>query len=349
MLLKSLTVSNFRNFAQSTFYFHPFLTLVVGKNSIGKTNLLEAVYCSQHGGGFRESRALELMRTNQLQGYVEATLVEESNKEILRIYMTRTQDLVTKQYQVNKVKKKQFTYQPFCQPTVIFSPAMLYVIDGEPEKRRVFFDRIISQLDIEYKKILSSYEQTLRKRNKILQQTDQIDKLKDLLFFWDETLVKQAAYLHKKRAEIINFFNSKSSLDGKNFSIDYKQNILTHETLALNFEKQFYLKKTIVGPHRDEYLFYTVKDGNKESVHAYGSRSEQRLTLFWLLLCEIELIYEQTKKRPLLLLDDIFSELDLINKTYVLKLIHQYQTILTSADSTLTNFIDIPHSIITLP
>jgi len=349
MLLKSLSVSNFRNFVESTYQFHPFLTLVVGENSVGKTNLLEAIYFTQHGSGFRESKSQELIRTRQLQGYAESILSDEKTTDKLRIFLTLKDTVVAKQYMVNKVKKMQFTYRPFTQPTVIFSPAMLYVIDGEPERRRTFFDRILSQLDIEYKKTLLHYEQALRRRNKVLQQEENVEKLESALIFWDETLVKQARYIHKKRTELIDYFNSKSTLDEKTFSIQYKPNILTHETLLSSFQKQLYVRKTVVGPHRDEYVFFIKKDDELESIHAFGSRSEQRLTLFWLLLCEIELIFEKTKKRPILLLDDIFSELDIINKAYVLKLIQNYQTILTSADPTLIDIIEIPHSLITLP
>lgn len=348
MILKKLAVKSFRNFEDAAFYFNPFLSIIVGKNSVGKTNLLESIYFITTGSGFRESRQDELVMSGKNKCEVEAEFGFDEEKLQFRIIIDTTRPH-PKIYQVNKVKKRQFDYLAATAKVSIFSPSFLYVIDGTPSERRDFFDRTLGSLDLEYKKRLTNYESGLRRRNKILEGAEDKDLLSKELDFWDDYLIKQGHYLVSKRHEFANYLNHNKHLDSKSFQLHYIPNELSKERFGESFEKQWFVRKTLIGPHRDEYEIFIEYDTKEvQNIHKFGSRSEQRLALLWLLLNEIKLLQETYKQRPLLLLDDIFSELDVTNKSLVLNLIKEYQTVITTTDPFIEELIHMPHSIITL-
>lgn len=338
---------NFRNFTKSVFYFNPFLTVVIGKNSVGKTNLLEAVYFSSKGQGFREEREEELISYNQSNAAVEAVIAEEGENTLLKIHLQKNKTIL-KKFFVNKVKKKSYQYLNQTFPAVIFSPGLMTVIEGEPAERRRYFDNLIGVFDFEYKKRLINFKKGLQRRNKILEIEKEVEKLKQELVFWDDYLIKQANYLVERRQEVVDFLNQHPKLDSKIFTIKYIRSELSPESLDKTFERQLIIKKTLVGPQRDDFeIFIDTRSGEK-NIHRFGSRSEQRLALFWLVLNEVGLYNVKIKKRPVLLLDDIFSELDEVNRKLIFKLIKKQQTIVTTTQSEILNFIDIPHTIIHL-
>lgn len=349
MILKKISLSGFRNFENSSFDFSPLLTIIIGKNSVGKTNLLEAIFFICRGRGFREDRQEELIRSGKTKTEVEAFFTKDEDEKLQFRVSLNSAETVNKIYQLNKIKKRAADYLRDASAVVIFSPSFMYLIDSTQAHRREFFDQVISLIDPEYKKNLINYETGLRKRNKILESARDIDKLPAELSFWDDYLIKEADYIVKKRDELAEFLNSHKSLESKIFSITYTKNIISHHTLAENFKRQFYLKKTIVGPQRDTYEIY-LKDGSEEkNIHKFGSRSEQRLALFWIVVNEIKLYEDALNRRPMVLLDDIFSELDLTNKALVLKLIKNYQTVVTTTEHEILSLIgDIPHTIINL-
>jgi len=320
----------------------------MGKNSVGKTNLLEGVYFSLKGRGFREKKEEELIGYDEIKTYVQAELLEEKEKKQFKITIEKNDGGVVRNYFINKIRKKNHQYLLESLPVVIFSPSFIYVIEGEPAERRSYFDIILVVFDIEYRARLINYESALRKRNKILEFAKNIEKLKEELRFWDGYLIEQASYITKKRQELADFFNQYKKLDNKSFRLDYLKNELSKENLDRTFKKQLILKKTLVGPQRDDFVINILSSGDFKNIHKFGSRSEQRLALFWLVLNEINLYQEKLNKRPLLLLDDIFSELDITNKALVLKLIRKYQTIITTTQSDILNLIDMPHTIINL-
>lgn len=348
MLLKQIAVKNFRNFINNIFYFNPFLTIILGKNSVGKTNLLEAIYFSSLGRGFREEKEEELINYGKEKAEVLTQMLKEKEKTELRIIIEKKNQGVIKTYFVNKIKKKAFQYLSESQPAVIFSPSLIEIIEGEPENRRKYFDKIIARFDWEYKRRLINFENGLRKRNKILEKEKEKEKLKEELEFWDDYLIDQGSYLTKKREELVNFLNQHSRLDKKIFIINYLKNELTEKALKETFEKQLILKKTLVGPQRDDFEILLKEESGFKNLQKFGSRGEQRLALFWLILNEVNLYQEKLKKKPIILLDDIFSELDKDNKSLVLRLIKKYQTVVTSSQPEILDLIEVPHSIIAL-
>lgn len=322
-----MTVNHFRNFKQSIFLFNPFLTIVAGRNSVGKTNLLEALFFGLRGHGFREEKDRELIHTKAFTATVALESKEGNESNTQKIILSST-PTITKQCLFNKIKKRLHEYSVHSMPAIVFSPSFLYVIDGQMHERRVFFDRMINHMSKTYKRRLGFYEQALRKRNKLLEKIADVDRLKEQLVFWDDYLIQEAHYISEKRKEIIDFLNKYPLLDHTHFKIIYHKNEISKKTLLDTFEKQRLIRKTLVGPQRDIYELYI--DG--KNVHKYGSRSEQRLTLFWIVMNEMRVYEEKLKQKSVVLLDDIFSELDIKNKSLVIDIVKNHQTIISTID-----------------
>lgn len=322
-----MTVNHFRNFKQSTFLFNPFLTIVAGRNSVGKTNLLEALFFGLRGHGFREEKEVELIHTETQIATVELERSDRDGSNTQKIILSSI-PAVAKQCFFNKVKKRLHEYATQSMPAVVFSPSFLYVIDGQMHERRVFFDRMISNISKTYKRRLGFYEQALRKRNKLLEKITDEYRLKEQLTFWDTYLIQEASYITEKRTEVGEFLNQNPLLDHTHFKIMYHKNEISKKSLADTFEKQRLVRKTLVGPQRDIYELYI--DG--KNVHKYGSRSEQRLTLFWIVMNEMRIYEEKLKQKSVVLLDDIFSELDITNKSLVIDIVKNHQTIISTID-----------------
>lgn len=355
MLLKEIKLTNFRSFSNTIFLFDPHLTIILGNNSVGKTNLLEAIYCLSKGHGFREKQEEELLKHDETTANIQSMFIDNNkNKTNFRVHLSN-QSSFLKACFIDKIKKRAFDYALLTTPVVIFSPNMLYIIDGEIAERREFFDGILSLIDKEYKKRLTNYMNSLKRRNKLLEKVTDIGLLKDQLVFWDSYLIKEASYITKKRDELVTFLNTHSTVHDKSFSITYLKNEISEKTLNDSFQKQLYIHRTVVGPQRDSYEIYITNPASTpqtksftKNVHRYGSRSEQRLALFWIVLCEIQLYETILQKKPLILLDDIFSELDESNKSLILSLIKDYQTVVTTTEIKIAELSQEAHSVIPL-
>ena len=347
MLLKQIILSNFRNFANEKFVFNPFLTIIIGENARGKTNLLESIYLISHGEGFRESREDELIKFEQSSSEVQAVFASGDENFLFQMMIKRTDVGVNKIFSLNKARKKYFQYQKETAKTVLFSPEQIEIMLGPPEKRRRYFDNLLSSFDIVYKKRLTNYENALRKRNKILGSYHNEKDLYEELTFWNAYLTEQASYLIQKRQQYVDFLNQHKRIDSKEFSIEYRKNEFNQKRLEENFELEKRYRKTVIGPQKDDFQI-SQKNESLKNLHHYGSRSEQRLAVIWLKFNEIKYFEEMFESKPLLLLDDIFSELDVKNKKLVIDLVKKYQTIITTTEVELLELADVPKSIITL-
>lgn len=347
MIIKSIRLIHFRNFDGKTFELHPALTIIIGENARGKTNLLEGIFLSIYGLGFRESKEDELIQWHQNQAIVETVWSEKEEKGVFQVAIENKSGKIEKKFFVNKTKKSHYLYFQYQTRAVLFAPEHIEIITGAPDKRREYFNKLIFAFDQEYKKRLHNYDQALYKRNKILEHHSDESALKGELSFWDNYLEEQARYITNKRQEYINFLNDHRSIDGKSFRIEYLKNELTGNRLKEVFNDEKRMRRTLVGPQKDDFQLYLENDEAK-SLHHFGSRSEQRLGVFWLKLNEIRYLEEFFKKLPVLLLDDVFSELDIKNKKVILNLIGQYQTILTTTEKELLDLTNLPKSTISL-
>jgi len=338
MILKSISFHNFRNFDKKQYKINPYLTTIFGDNALGKTNLLEGIYFILKGEGFRESKEEQLIIFNEKNGYVDAKIEDKKNKDIsnLRIDLTVNDFGLSKTYFLEKTKKGRHSYLKNLIPVVLFSPEQIEVIDRTMSYRREYFDKFLSGIDSEYKKCLTNYNQALRKRNKILEKNQRGIYVLEELDFWNRYLQNEAEYITYKRQEYIEYLNTNQKLDSKLFSIQYLKNEFTIGLAKQSLEKEIYIRRTIIGPQKDDFKIMMDDGENNKNIHFFGSRSEERLAVFWLKINELK-YHEEKRKSPILLLDDIFSELDMDNKNIVLSLIKKYQTVATTTENGIVN------------
>lgn len=327
MFLKKISLINFRNFSHKEIFFDKEKTLIIGKNSLGKTNILEAIYFLINGEGFREEKEEELIKTGEKFTEVKGVFLVGRNDFLsYSIKIEVKNNKINKKFYIEKTEKNFFLYEKEQTKTVLFSPEQLEIIIDSPEKRRSYLNKIIGLFDFQYKKKLINYEQALRKRNKILELNFSNQRIIEELKFWDNFLIKEGKYLTEKREEYINFLNNHPQIESKFFSIVYLKNEINEKRLKETFDQSLVYKKTLVGPQRDDFQIFI----DQKNVHKFGSRSEQRLAIFWLKLNEIKHIEKNKKIKPIILLDDIFSELDNENQKIIFPLLSDYQTIGTS-------------------
>lgn len=348
MILKKISLHNFRNFFDLSFNFDENLTIIVGDNSLGKTNLLEAIHFVVLGNGFREEREDELMSFNKEECLVEGSFDFQKSSYRFLIKIKKYQNLINKNYFVDSVKKNHLSYLKEQMNVVLFSPEQVNIIIGAPQLRRDYFNNLISSYDYEYKKRLVNYNSALRKRNKILEKHQYQIDLDRQLDFWNIYMEKEGEYLTRKRSDYIKFLNNNQRLDSKTFNINYIKNEFNSERLRDVFEKEKIIRKTIIGPQKDDFIINISDEELTKDVHHFGSRSEQRLAIFWLKMNELKYFQENFNKQSLLLLDDLFSELDEYNKKLVFSLISKYQTVATTTENKLINKIKISKKIIQL-
>ena len=365
MRLLELNLKNFRNYSKRTFTFSQNTTVFVGPNAIGKTNILEAIFLLAIGKSFRAEREGEMVRIGEEVGRVKgichpdqsrphlklriggsvegsfspnSRVIDSSPPEVDRNDNINDLEVVItggfvqgvkapiKKYLVNGVPRRIVDFAGQLK-AVLFHPEDLDLVRGSPSGRRRYLDFVLTQTDREYRRSLSAYERAVRQRNRLLERIRDGLANRQQLYFWDQVLIRDGGYLQKKREELITTINVADKPFGE-FRLLYDHSYISEARLTQYAEEEVAAAVTLVGPHRDDVQFF---DG-KRSLAAYGSRGEQRLLVLWLKLCELRYIKEITGERPLLLLDDIFSELDHVHREEVLKLINLQQTIITSAD-----------------
>lgn len=340
MHLKSLILKNFRNYNQETFSFSKKTNLVLGPNGAGKSNLLEAIHLLSHGKSFRAQRITQLIRWGQPLSSVQAVIEKNGQETNLEVQLTFGEILgkktLKRRFLINEILKTRRNYLGSLK-SVIFQPEDIRLITGSPSRRRDFLDQVLSQLDWEYARASSQYRRALAHRNKLLDLVRDRQARPEELIFWDQSLLKNADIILHFRHEFIDFanhfFQTQELKDLSYLNLHYFPLPLSPKILKETLEKDLYLGSTSTGPHRDDfYLEDSRIPSELKDLSAWGSRGQQRLGVLGLRLAQIHFLNEKTKERPLLLLDDIFSELDPVHQKIVIALINSHQTIITSAD-----------------
>jgi DNA replication and repair protein RecF len=363
MVLRLIALRNFRNYAQKEIFFSDDRNLIVGPNAAGKSNILEGIYLLATGKSFRvKGVESEMIRYGEEVADVEGLLGSGEN---LKIILTRGivmgEKVAKKKYLVNGVGKRAIDFIGHLR-AVYFGPEDLELVLGSPSIRRKYLDNVLTQVDKEYARASLSYEKGLKTRNRILEEireararaevggllkyNEETERKK--LYFWDQLLIKNGNLITAKREEFINFLNANSTLlickmDSATvpcFQIEYGRSPISLERLAQYEKEEVAAASTLVGPHRDDFKVRMLKNGEKlaeevgvgRDLAVYGSRGEQRLAVLWLKLGELKFIREKTQEPLVLLLDDIFSELDVSHRKMVLDVVGEQQTIITTAD-----------------
>lgn len=334
MVIKSLQLQNFRFYKDQTFKFSSGTTLVVGPNTSGKTNLLEAIYLLATGKSFRAQVEEEMISYEKELARVKAEVESKEGKDELEILLTRGQignkKTTKKQYLINGVKKRMLDFLGSLN-CVLFGPEDLEIVIGSPSIRRDYLDSVLEQVDRDYRRASLSYKKSLRQRNRLLEQIRDKGKPKSSLFLWNKLILENGDVISQKRKELIDFVNEQPDYFG-DLVINYEKNLLSPQRLERYQEKEIAAGMTLIGPHRDDFILNLVNDSEERNLHLFGSRGEQRTAVFSLKLGELEYVAEKIGQRPVLLLDDIFSELDHQRRQHLVKVIPKQQTIITTTD-----------------
>lgn len=327
MLLKTINLQNFRNYKRTSFNFAA-QNMIVGKNTIGKTNILESIYFLSTGNSFRAENDKDLIKTGEGFARIEAEVLCNNEKtKITTIFHVKNGHLY-KKYLVNDIPRRQLDFVSYIT-SVLFTPQDMDIITDSPNSRRKYIDRILCQANGKYRHSLLIYEKALKNRNKMLYFIKEGKRMpsKEEFEYWDNLLIENGKTITEERDNLIAFINS-SKKNTFDFEIFYDKSTITRERLDKYFDVEQKTGITLVGPQRDEFVFLFPK--TERLIKEFGSRGEQRLTILQMKLLEIEFIKSQTDKNPILLLDDIFSELDSENIEKIVDILDNQQTILTT-------------------
>jgi DNA replication and repair protein RecF len=337
MQIKNLKLTNYRNHIDLKLNLDDNFISIIGPNGIGKTNILESIHLISTGKSPRTKYDSDVINYDKSFAIVNAKIksVDDEFDLEFQIINEGTDHRSRKRVKVNKVPR---TMAHFCGifNSVLFMPEDIQLIKGPPSERRRYMDSLLTQVDPTYKKTLSTYTKAVKQRNKILEKINKERRGWDEINYWTVQLLKTGSILQTKRAEMfemlqpqLNFNSEKINGGNKLTEIKYKKNEMDEEKFNKYQEREIAAKTTLIGPHRDDFeiLFDTHPVGE------FGSRGQQRSITLALKLSEIEYIEKKKGERPILLLDDIFSELDEKHKEAVMNVIGNQQTIFTSTQT----------------
>lgn len=337
MKLNHLRLFNFRNYKGLDFVPGENINVLYGLNASGKTNLLESIYMSIRATSFRSLKDFDLINIDENSSSIITRYMTEDYKDDYRIEISKFEN---KKLFINddKVNTKGYRKSRF---VVLFNPEDLNIIKYSPKERRKFLDDLLSNIDLNYDFYMYKYRRLLFERNKLLK----INMDRNLLDVYDREIVRNGTKIIIMRLKTIKKLNEIAkkhykNLSGDDLNITYLSTVpvfvdeeelmenylrILKESLPKDLEKRY----TTIGPHRDDLDFKI----NKFSSKSYGSQGEQRSIVLSLKLAEADLIRDLYKTKPLLLLDDVFSEIDSKRSRYLLHSLKDLQTFITTTEA----------------
>lgn len=332
MILKSIELQNFRNYEQLQMEFDSGTNIIYGDNAQGKTNILESIYLSGTTKSHKGSKDREMIRFGCEESHIRTIVEKGSLKHQIDLHLKKNR---SKGIAVNQIPIKKASQLFGILNLVLFSPEDLNMIKNGPSERRRFLDVELCQLDRVYLHNLTKYNKILNQRNKLLKDISFRPGLMDTLEIWDIQLVECGKHIIAARESFVHRLNDmildihqKLSGGRETLILKYEPDTLgeeLEEKLKKCRERDLKLGQTGAGPHRDDLLF-SVHDTD---IRRFGSQGQQRTCALSLKLAELELVKESISETPILLLDDVLSELDSSRQNFLLNSIHDIQTIIT--------------------
>ena len=342
MKINSAEIENFRNIERLSLNFDQ-VNIIYGENAQGKTNLIEAIYLFTGSKSFRGVKDKELVKFGSDFARLKIEFENNSRQQNAEIFIENRRSA-----SLNGVKKKSTAVLGEELKAVIFSPVHLSMVKDGPLERRRFIDNALCQLKSNYRNVLKEYNRSLTQRNMLLKDIGKNSSLADMLYIWDKNLAVSGAKIIYQRQKYIEallpyakeVFNGLSSgkenidliLKGpfgyENMTVEEIQKHLMF-TLDNNRGNDIINRITTVGPHRDDMEILI----NGKSARSFGSQGQQRSCVLALKLAEASLLNEMTEDRPLALLDDVMSELDISRQDYILNHIKDWQVFITCCDA----------------
>lgn len=340
MYISKIHLKNFRNYEEETVFLKEKVNIVYGKNAQGKTNLLESVFLCSSGRSHRTTKDHELIKEGHNSYNVKIEGFRDNIPFNIGIYFEKDG---RKTITINNLKVKKLGELMGVLNTVIFSPEDLQIIKRGPADRRRFLDILISQTHPAYFYKLQTYMRIVKQKNSLLRKFEIKDSKKDLLEVFNIKQAETGSDIVSEREKFISDIKEKlqenhSKLTKNKEIIEIKYVTSTgkkseqaeefKKVLDNNMKKEIRNGASLYGPHRDDLEFYV----NNSDLKAYGSQGQQRTAVLSLKLTEIDIIRELTGFSPVLLLDDVMSELDLSRKKYLLENINTRQTVITGTE-----------------
>ncbi len=343
MIIKTLDIKNFRNYSSLTLELNDRLNIIYGQNGQGKTNLLESIYLLGFTNSHRSFTSENLIKSGEEKSIIKGKLIKDISYN-LEIDLTKTK----KQVKIDDKVVTKITDYIEKMNVIIFSSEDLDLIKGSPGERRKYFNLELSQLSVNYYSALNDFNKLLKLRNEYLKELS-LDVQIDLNYFnvLTDYLVNKSIFIYQMRSKFVEKLNKicppifEEIANIKGFNIKYHPSVelknFDKETIKKSLEdaysnhldKEIKLKSTLYGPHRDDFSF-NIEDNN---LREFGSQGQQKMAIIALKLSEIEVFKDFKQTSPIILLDDVFSDLDNTKKNNLLNHIKgEMQVIITTTD-----------------
>jgi len=336
MKIEKLELNNFRNYNSASVRLNDGVNFIVGKNAQGKTNLLESIYLTSVGKSPKNSKDKQIINFGKERAKIDVDFLTIAGNKNIQIFLDKSDK---KSIKINNLNILKITELVGTLSVVYFSPDELRLIKEVPEDRRTFLDVSISQFDKPYLYDLLKYNRILKMRNQILKSTDSIDSKKEQLKLFTPQLIETAERIIKKRLKFIENLKNIAKNIHKIITIDENLDILYSyhnkndlsiiDDLTIQFaeslDKELELGYTTIGPHRDDIIFKI----NDLDTKYYASQGQQRTVALVVKLSLMEVIKSEIGEYPILLLDDVLSELDSMRQERLLNMVTRYQTLIS--------------------
>lgn len=341
--VESIRLINIRNYRNINLSFNKNINIFIGKNGQGKTNLLEAIYMCSNGRSFRTNRDSDIINFAKNEAYIGADIRTENFNKLIELKLDRNKP---KRIRINRTELKSQRELDSGLYVVLFFPDHIRIVKDGPQERRNFIDDVISQLRPVYKYNLNRYRKILLQRNNLLKSSKFNRDSGNLLDLFDLQIAKIGTSIilerHKyiKRLEkIANHIHSTITKNVENLTLHYSSNIpITKDRqemeeayinlLRKKINKDLEFGTTEIGPHRDDILMFL----NDKDARIFGSQGQQRSLVLSLILSEVELIKEEIGLYPVVLLDDVLSELDEDRREYLIRYLENMQVFITMTE-----------------
>jgi len=332
MIIESIELKNYRNYEHLHMVFSPGTNILYGNNAQGKTNILEAIYVCCTTKSHRGSKDREMIQFHEDESHIKLSVRKNDVPYRIDMHLKKNK---AKGIAINGLPIRKASDLFGIVNVVLFSPEDLNLIKNGPAERRKFIDLELCQLNKLYVHCLISYNRVLMQRNKLLKEIMFHPDYEETLEIWDMQLVQYGKELIRYRSEFISQLNDmihdihwKLSGGKEEVRVTYDPSSASdrlEEAIARNREQDLRQKTTVVGPHRDDIGFYM----GDVDIRRFGSQGQQRTAALSLKLAEIELVKKLVRDYPILLLDDVLSELDGDRQTHLLSVIDHIQTLIT--------------------
>ena len=344
MKVNALHFENYRNLKDNTIYPSEKVNVIYGENANGKTNLLEALWLFCGGHSFRGAKENELIRFDKDHYQLRMEFFSGERDQTAQIIFDKSKKTI----RINEVEKNSSSYLTEVFSAVVFSPEHLSLIKRGPNIRRRFLDAAICQHRIRYASLLSKYHQIINQRNALLKDIYKHKELKETLSIWDDSLSVVGAqilferfrYLKEMRGPAQKFHSGISN-DREELEIGYLSTSKANENDSVEEIKEKLIKAFLESRHEDYHTGYTSVGPHRDdidikingiSARKYGSQGQQRSAVLSMKLSEAELLYRKNGERPVILLDDVLSELDNQRQDFLLNKVEDYQVFVTCCE-----------------